>query len=617
MNWIRKLFFPIAAIFLFSGITYAEISLVALTGQTAPGFDDVSFSSVSRASVNQSGVIAFHAALSNGVEGIFKLYHGQLFTVALSGQSVSGMPGVTFDSLGDPVINVYGSIAFIASLQGSEPGLQAVFVATPLSMQKVLDTATAGFSFIQDLQFNDRDDIVIYNRGNSEVAAGIYIVSNGASSLLIPGTVSSFSLNNRGDIVYIGSDGGIYLYSEGEAQLIVQSGQSVPNTSLTLDTLTSLSLNDLQEVVFINQVQSYFKGLYSTAVLKWKAGALEMIVQIGDPVPGTNHTFSYFSDPLIDNTGRVVFVSGFLSSQGGAIFSFYEGAFEILVQEGQALAGIGAFTFLSQPDINNSGAVTFLSNMDTGKTGIFQLNIVSAELLFPEVADGTSGDTSWRTTLILSNRDYGMSSVSVAFIQDDGLPMTVTIQGTPVGLVIQNQTGSLFRFNLPPLGRLQIETTGAGNLKTGWARVQSNKSIAGITIFSLYKSGNFINEVGAPATPALKSFSFLVETRANIHTAIAIANPNPSTAQASLVLRDSQGILLDSSVSLTIPGNGHVQKYLTELYPQSIVTTDLKGTLEVGSFVPIVGISFRQKEMDFTWLPLIPSAAQPVFVSPE
>ena len=32
----------------------------------------------------------------------------------------------------------------------------------------------------------------------------------------------------------------------------------------------------------------------------------------------------------------------------------------------------------------------------------------AGELFFPQVADGTSGDTSWRTTLVLSNTEYSV-----------------------------------------------------------------------------------------------------------------------------------------------------------------------------------------------------------------
>ena len=236
----------------------------------------------------------------------------------------------------------------------------------------------------------------------------------------------------------------------------------------------------------------------------------------------------------------------------------------------------------------------------------------AGELFFPQVADGTSGDTSWRTTLVLSNTEYSSASVTIAFIQDDGTPMNVTVRARTSGW--REQTGSVFQFTLYPIGYLQIETTGTGNMKTGWARVQSDKSIGGISIFSLYIDGNFINDVGAPATEAKNAFSFLVEKRTGINTGIVIANPNASQVMPMLILRDAGGFIVAGPSYLPIPANGHVQKYVTELFSQEDVPSDFQGILEVmGVLNGMVGMGVRQRELDFTWLPVIPQDGDPIF----
>jgi len=157
------------------------------------------------------------------------------------------------------------------------------------------------------------------------------------------------------------------------------------------------------------------------------------------------------------------------------------------------------------------------------------------------------------------------------------------------------------------LGSLQIDTAGQGSLKTGWAKVQADKNVSGISIFSFYDgAGNFISEVGAPATASMNSFSVSVELQTDVDTAIALANPNATPAQAVLTLRNAQGAAVGFPVNLTIPAQGHAQGYLSDLFPRGSVAPGFQGTVDVSSQTPIVGMALRQRANNFTWLPVMP-----------
>jgi hypothetical protein len=612
MKRFTKLLLYAAVICFSSGISYADISVVALTGQAAPGLPGLTFSSLSIASVNKSGDVVFKAGLSSGGTGIFKLSRGQLSLVVAGGQSIPGSPGLFFGVVSGGLINDSGSIAFEASIGGGSSVIWGIFVASGTSINKVLDTTTVipgtggqTVSNIAGFQFNNQGDIAV----STGPTAGSYLLifSSGVISSEINNAANSFSLNNLGDVAYIGPDGGIYLVSGGANQLIVQSGQSVPNTSLLLNTFQSPVLNDTREVAFINgtnQQAGFTLNWVPNSVVKCQAATLEKIAAFGDPVHSiADATFRSFLSPLIDNSGRVFFVSQYSSPTGigNAIFMSDSGVLSILIQEGQSLQGVGKFTFIGEPSINNSGVLTFVSNLDTqGSAGIFQLNVPPHQVFFPEVADGCyAGQWCWRTALMLSNPDSsGPASISVSFFNDDGTPMNVGINGT---------TGSQFSFSLPSSGTLQVETSGAGNIKTGWASIQSEKSLSGISIFSFYDgAGNYVSEMGAPATAATTSFSMFVQTTTDINTGIAIANPNSSPAQVTLTLRDSQGDATGSPVSVTVPANGHIQGYVTDIFPQETMPQGFSGTLDVVSQVPVVGMNERQRGQHFTWLPLIP-----------
>jgi hypothetical protein len=72
--------------------------------------------------------------------------------------------------------------------------------------------------------------------------------------------------------------------------------------------------------------------------------------------------------------------------------------------------------------------------------------------------------------MMLSNPDKSNPvSLTVTFIQDDGTPMNVDIQGV---------TKSQFSYTVPSSGSLRLETSGLGNVKTGWAKIQAVANVS-------------------------------------------------------------------------------------------------------------------------------------------
>jgi hypothetical protein len=454
------------------------------------------------------------------------------------------------------------------------------------------------------LGFNNRGDLAVKAvLSGLPTGSGIFLIPVLGGPQWIP-NATSFSLNNAGDIAFLGSDGAIYLFSGGTTQLVAQSGQTIPNTNLTIDTLQRPYLSDQGVVAFVNGSMAgiFMPSFFPSSIVKWYSGLLEKVAAIGDTVPGleTATLSSNFNSPLTDSSGKVFFIARYRtgSSSTNAIFSNDGVDLNLLVQEGQTLEGVGTFTFIGQPAVNGSGELIFVSNMDSGAAGIFSLDTSVNELYFPRVADGSFGNQwAWRTTLILSNQDSsGAANIVVNFLNEDGSPMT---------LAIQNLNGSQFSFVIPARGSLELETKGMGEVKTGWAKVQSDKKVSGIAIFSYYDgAGNYVSEVGVPATPRQSTFSLFVESRSDTNTAIVLTNPNASPASASLTLRDEQGNSLGTVTDLSVPANGEVAEYVTDLF-QGNIPPDFHGTVEVFDQLPILGLTLRQRKDVFTWLPLI------------
>jgi hypothetical protein len=600
MNMLSKLLLSIFVICCLSGIADAEVSGIALTGQAAPGVSGATFSFFSGASVNNSGEMAFQAELSNGASGIFKLSHGQISAIALSGQAISGSTGLSFGTMGYPAINDSGTIVFIALIQGGLQSMRGIFVASGTSLDKALDsTATIPgtgdpiSSFSSGIKLNNKGDFAVLVHGSTPRLGYVLVISNGSVSSVIPfpnataGT--EIALNNNGDIVF-GTLYELYLYSEGTTQQITQH-----DSNLWGGTLGALAINDSKEVFFTNSQRSGMGGmLLQNTLFRWRNGNVEDIVSTG-VYAGIFQIYTL----SVDNSGGVFFDAEFYKNNNltHGLFLYDSGNITLLAQDGRVLPGIGTITAISSLHANDSGIVTFKANLDNGASGIFQLQAFT-QLFFPQVADGSFGNQwSWRTTLMFSNPDKSSpASFTITFIQDDGTPMNVGIQGV---------TNSHFSFTVPASGSLQLETSGLGNLKTGWAKVQADNPISGISIYSLYDgAGNYMSEVGAPSCSSLNAFSLFAESTTDTNTGIAIVNPGFSSTEITLTLRDSQGKAVGSSIWVNLPAREHMQKYVTDLF-QGIVPSDFHGRLDVASPSPILGIHLKQRQQVFTWMPLV------------
>src|SRR5262249_37191396 len=137
------------------------------------------------------------------------------------------------------------------------------------------------------------------------------------------------------------------------------------------------------------------------------------------------------------------------------------------------------------------------------------------------------------------------------------------------------------------------------------ASLQADQSVSGLAIFRFFSTaGNFIDEVGAPATVPLRSMSVFVQAGPSTSTGIALANPNRDSTDVTLILRDSNSTEI-ARASVTLPPNGHLAKYAGELF-QSTLPTNFQGKIEVVSSQPVIGLTLRQQESIFTSLPVIP-----------
>jgi hypothetical protein len=610
----------------------ADVWPLVLTGSPVPGTANFRFIGFSQAVVNASGTIAFHAGFLDPStnltgQGIFEIQGGQLLPVMMEGQPLPDVPGA-FGASGDVNINSSGDLVFIA-YTSERPNIrfQAIFEQSGGALHRVVDFSTpppgaAGETFSQfsTPQINDQGQIV-FSAGLSSnnvgppspYSDGIFSISSAglqavALNHLTSDSVTGFlSLNNRGDLLL--STGSTFsIDSAGALSPAVSFPLTVPGTNYIAISGGDVTLNDDQSMVFAgtNSVSTGRGSVpYQNSVLRWRSGTLEKLVASSDPVPGfSGATFGSEFLSVHSNPSAAIFISRKQVTNGNEVGVLGRAAesepLSILASEDQFVDGIGTLDFIGLPNFDPQGKlVTFLANAAAGtRIGIYAATAAPQYTLrFPQIADGGGGAAGgWRTTFVLANRSTSPSTATISFFDDSGAPLSLSVGGMQ-----QTQTTVV----VPALGVAQVQTQGGGPLTAGWALAQSDQNLTGIAIYGLLdSSGNSISEVGVPASLPLLSLSIFAQSGATTSTGVALANPNSTAANVTLILRDANSSEL-SRISVVIPAMGHLARYANELFT-GIPPGEFEGKIDVISTQPLAGTTLRQRASVFTSLPIIP-----------
>lgn len=134
-------------------------------------------------------------------------------------------------------------------------------------------------------------------------------------------------------------------------------------------------------------------------------------------------------------------------------------------------------------------------------------------------ANGNYGDGSFRMTVILFNNGNTDTTATLKLSDDNGLPLTVTINGWG--------TASQFDIPLPAGGSQMLQTDGLGSLVRGAAVVTSAAKIEVSAIFTIYDAnGNYVTETGVGSSEPSASFVLPVDTTGSFNTGLALFNFN-------------------------------------------------------------------------------------------
>jgi hypothetical protein len=252
------------------------------------------------------------------------------------------------------------------------------------------------------------------------------------------------------------------------------------------------------------------------------------------------------------------------------------------------VTGTSAAAFLADPELSSA----------KGRIGYYDLQVRTVEkLYFPQIANGSFGSVSFRTSIILLNTSGRDATGSVSFFRSDGTPLQLSFAGSAAD--------TRYFFSLKPKGSLLVSSDGLGTGESGYAIVQATAPIGGSAIFSQYDdAGALVSEAGVAAAEANTFFTLPVDVTGEFNTGLALANlVARRTVSLSLKLVNEKGETT-STKTLTLGADKHTAVYVSgagQLFPD---TRNFRGSLQVSGDASILAVALRSGRRALTTLPV-------------
>ena len=192
----------------------------------------------------------------------------------------------------------------------------------------------------------------------------------------------------------------------------------------------------------------------------------------------------------------------------------------------------------------------------------------TSEIVFPQVANGISGDLGIITSLVLTSNEATSFAVTLTFRDVNGFPLFVELFDSTTELLVTS--GSTLSVTVPPFETVFLETSGVGNLVVGWASASApGRLMGGVAAFQLIdvQTQEFLTVVGVGESSASPAFSTPVfrDVSLNSNTSIALANNSDTTARLEIFLIENNGGT-DSTI-ISIGPRQQLSRFIDEIFP--------------------------------------------------
>lgn len=246
-----------------------------------------------------------------------------------------------------------------------------------------------------------------------------------------------------------------------------------------------------------------------------------------------------------------------------------------VLQVGQAA---GEFTTLPVVGIDPPGAVTSLTFAQFGNGP----GLTSSFFLLNPLTSAVTGE--------------------VGFFNDSGARAPISINGRPAA--------DRAIFSIEALGGAVLKTDGTGDPVSGSARVTASGGVGGVLKFALPGAGI----AGVGTSSLMPGFITPVRRSVGEGRSTGLAMASDVSVTLSITLRNAAGAEVPGGqASLTLPANGHVARFIQELFPGAD-TREFAGTVTVsvsGGRIAATALELGSGPGEFTTLPVTPLEDEP------
>jgi sugar lactone lactonase YvrE len=262
--------------------------------------------------------------------------------------------------------------------------------------------------------------------------------------------------------------------------------------------------------------------------------------------------------------------------------------------------GLATSAMLWNPSSVAIDAIGNLLIADPGNNRIrMAARVGSYNTYFPQVAVGDG----WSTSFTLSNTASTAFSGNLILSDSQGNPLTV--KSSSLG------AASSFPISIPSAGTLFLDVNPLSSgdpAKRGWAKVESTGgSLEGVASYQSAFQGTIQNAAGVLSSQLIQFATIQVddESSQGRSTAYAIANPTDQILAVKVALVDSDGVVVDDTIILTLNPGQQIARYFNQDFPnrptfQGVMVLRAQGA---GTFI---AVALVQDGKLFTAIPVMP-----------
>jgi hypothetical protein len=131
--------------------------------------------------------------------------------------------------------------------------------------------------------------------------------------------------------------------------------------------------------------------------------------------------------------------------------------------------------------------------------------------------------------------------------------------------------------------------------------------------FGTVSSGVIQSQAGTFPAQMATDASLFVDVIPGIgrNLGLALANPGSGPNTINLILSDVSGAAVGTPVAITLQAQQQLSRFVTDLFPQSVIGPAVQGNLRIQSSAPFAVIGLRFSGTNFSTLPLVENATSP------